>query len=171
MIDDSVKNDPTAFFTYGQYDNAFYDNSDVQNDTGDINGRDQDVGTSDVPKLITFTLWRAESIALQLAGELAEDEIIMPDNQDNIRKNRMIGNNMEDVRDNLAKNARPTKQNGVVLPDDNERISNEDAFASDDLSLPRKHNQELRGERHKTDPCFRFDSHNFVFDIIFISPD
>ena len=54
LIDDSVKNDPTAFFTYEQYDNAFYDNSDVQSDTGDINGRDQDVGTSDVPKLITF---------------------------------------------------------------------------------------------------------------------
>ena len=74
-----------------------------------------------------------------------EDEIIMPDNQDNIRKNRMIGNNMEDVRDNLAKNARPAKQNGEApLDDDNERIRNEDAFASGDLSLPRKHNQELK---------------------------
>ena len=90
-----------------------------------------------------FTLRRAERIALQLAGELAEDEIIMPDNQDNIRKNRLIGNNMEDVRDNLTKNARPSKQNGEVLPDDNERISNEDAFASDDFSLSHNHNQEL----------------------------
>ena len=145
LIDDSVKNDPTAFFTYEQYDNAFYDNSDDHSDTGGINGRDQGVGTSNAPKLITFALRRAENIALQLAGELPQDEILVPGNQDNSRKNRLIENEIENGRDGFVKKARPDNQNRDVLPDDdNERIRNEDALASDDLSLPRKHNQELK---------------------------